>query len=147
MTVSDPYSKGMLKVHPYAKKKDVVGELVAILDGRLEQRGLQLIKPISRALAVNEIHEIIITDEEEAGPGKIVNRIAYLAFFEVKGPGVVVTGDPVYLKGKHLGYIAGFDETHMPNHINMVIYSKERLTGIQQGAEIGQQLLIKSPDR
>ncbi|KAB2952349.1 hypothetical protein F9B85_09340 [Heliorestis acidaminivorans] len=146
MTLSDPYAKNMLKIHPYAKKKDVVGELVAILDGRLEQRGLQLIKPISRALAVNEIHEIIMTDEDDSKPGSEVNRIAYLAFFEVKGGGVVVTGDPVYLKGKLLGHIAGFDETHMPNHINIVIHSKERLSGIHQGAEIGQQLLIKSPD-
>lgn len=146
MQVSDPYAQGMLKVHPYAKKKDVVGELVAILEGTLENRGLYLIKPISRALAENEIHEIIVTDEEDAGPGKTINRIAYLAFFEVKGGGVVVTGDPVFLKGKLLGHIAGFDETHMPNHINIVIKAKERMSGITLGAEIGQQLLIKSPD-
>nr|WP_235910762.1 hypothetical protein [Heliobacterium chlorum] len=136
----------MLRVHPYAKKKDVVGELVAILEGKLENRGLQLIKPISRALAEDEIHEIIMTDEVEAGPGKKVDRIAYLAFFEVKGGGVIVTGDPVFLKGKLLGHIAGFDETHMPNHINIVIKSEDRLSGVSLGAEIGQQLLIKSPD-
>ncbi|ABZ85273.1 hypothetical protein HM1_2744 [Heliomicrobium modesticaldum Ice1] len=144
--MSDPYAKGMLRVHPYAKKKDVVGELVAILEGKLENRGLQLIKPISRALAEDEIHEIIVTDETDAGPGKQVNRIAYLAFFEVKGGGVIVAGDPVFLKGKLLGHIAGFDETHMPNHINIVIKSEERQSGVSIGAEIGQQLLIKSPD-
>ncbi|MZP30159.1 hypothetical protein GTO91_10610 [Heliobacterium undosum] len=144
--MSDPYAKGMLRVHPYAKKKDVVGELVAILEGKLENRGLQLIKPISRALAEDEIHEIIVTDERDAGPGKQVDRIAYLAFFEVKGGGVIVTGDPVFLKGKLLGHIAGFDETHMPNHINIVIKSDERQSGVSIGAEIGQQLLIKSPD-
>ncbi|MBM7866830.1 hypothetical protein GTO89_04290 [Heliobacterium gestii] len=144
--MSDPYAKGMLRVHPYAKKKDVVGELVAILEGKLENRGLQLIKPISRALAEDEIHEIIVTDEFEAGPGKQVDRIAYLGFFEVKGGGVIVTGDPVFLKGKLLGHIAGFDETHMPNHINIVIKSDERQSGVSIGAEIGQQLLIKSPD-
>lgn len=144
--MSDPYAKGLLRVHPYAKKKDVTGELVAILNGKLEERGLSLIKPISRALVEDEIHEIILTDEMDAGPGKTVNRIAYLAFFEVKGGGVIVTGDPVFLKGRLLGHIAGFDETHMPNHINIVIKTEKRLSGTELHAEIGQQLMIKHPD-
>ncbi|KAB2954615.1 hypothetical protein F9B85_02775 [Heliorestis acidaminivorans] len=143
--MNDPYTKGMLKVHPYAKKKDVTGELVAILEGKIEKRGLKLIKPISRALCEDEIHEIIITDEQEAGPGKEVNSIAYLGFFELKSGGVIVTGDEVYLKGELIGTITGFDETHMPNHINIIVKSAERKTGIELGAEIGMQLLIKKP--
>ncbi|QGG47748.1 DUF6917 domain-containing protein [Heliorestis convoluta] len=143
--MTDPYSKGLLKVHPYAKKKDVTGELVAILDGKIENRGLKLIKPISRVLCEDEIHEIIITDEQDAAPGKEVNAIAYLAFFELKGGGVIVTGDEVYLKGKLIGQIAGFDETHMPNHINIIVKSAERYTGMEINAEIGMQLLIKKP--
>lgn len=141
--MTDPYSNGILKVHPYVKKKDVTGELVAILEGSLENRGLHLIKPISRVLCEDEIHEIIVTDEQDAAPGKTVNAIAYLGFFEVKSGGVIVTGDEVYLKGHFIGTIAGFDETHMPNHINIIIKAPQRFTGIECDAELGMQLLIK----
>lgn len=77
----DPYKSGMFKSNPYAKKKPCLGKLVVILDGKIEERRLQLITPISRAVQRGEIHELIVTDEESAGPGREVNKIAYWGFF------------------------------------------------------------------
>jgi len=141
----DPYQAGLFKKNPYAKKQDVKGKLVVVLDGKLEGRNLKLITPISRALNKNEIHELIFTDEQEAGPGKKVDNIAYLGFFEVTEGSVMVSGDELYLDGKLVGRIAGFDETHMPNHLNIVIKADERKTGIELNAEVGMEIICKKP--
>lgn len=117
-----------------------------VLDGRLDERGLQLIAPISRALLAGEIHELILTDEEGAGPNKKVNKIAYLGFFEVSQSGVMVTGDDIYVARQKIGRVAGFDITHMPNHLNIVIYSDERTSGLEKGLELGTEFKCSKPN-
>jgi len=132
----DPYSAGKFKSNPYAKKSDVYGPLVVILDGQMEDRGLQLIVPVSRCVRQNDVHELILTDEQGAKPGARVNRIAYLGFFTVERGGVIVQNDQVFLNDFMLGHLAGFDETHMPNHLNIVIKTDKLFTGVGLGAEI-----------
>ena len=65
----------------------------------------------------------MITDEEVA-PGGVANRVSAIAFFEVKCGGVVVVGDEVSIGGKVLGELAGFDMTHMPNHMNVLVKTR-----------------------
>ena len=126
----DPYASGMVKNDPYAKKTTVVGRIVAVLRGKMENRNLSLISPWSRALKNGEVHELILTDEKDAVPGKNVNKIAYLAFVEIINPGVIVFKDKVKLSnGKCIGTLAGFDETHMPNHQNIVIFTEQLVSG------------------
>lgn len=140
----EPYKMGMIKRDPFVTKGDVHGELVAILDLKLEKRGLKLIAPLSRALLAYEIHEVVMTDETDAGPDKIVDHVAYIGFFEVKKGGVVVVGDDVSLEGNPIGKVVGFDETHAPNHLNIVVSSSERKTGFELGAKIGTKIIIKT---
>lgn len=126
----DPYASEIVKKDLYAKKTTVVGRVVAVLRGKLSNRNLSLISPWSRALRNGEIHELILTDEQDASPGRSVNKIAYLAFVEIISPGVVVFKDKVKLSnGKCIGSLAGFDETHMPNHQNIVIVTDQLVTG------------------
>ena len=139
----DPYEKGMFKENPYAAKRDCLGKLAVVLDGKIADRGLQLIKPISRVLSVGDIHELIVTDEDTAGPGKEVNAIAYVGFFEVLQGTVIVAGDEVKIGKRTVGRIAGFDETHMPNHLNIVIKTEKISTGVEMGLELEEILLIK----
>lgn len=139
----DPYKAGLFTKNPYAKKSVIEGNLVVVLDGKMEKRGLQLINPISRCLTRYEIHELILTDEENAGPGSKVDKISYLGFFEVEKGSVLVAGDKVFLQDKFIGEIAGFDETHMPNHLNIVIKTDARLTGIELEAQIGDKLVFR----
>lgn len=142
MTI-DPYKSGKFKSNPYAKKSDVGGPLAVVLDGKMNDRGLSLIVPISRCIKKDEVHELILTDEETARPGAGVNRIAYLGFFTAEQSGVIVEGDEVTLNGQVVGHLAGFDETHMPNHLNIVIRTSNLKTGLELGANTGERVLFR----
>jgi len=142
MPAKDPYAAGMFTKNPYAKKTAIKARLVVVLDGRFEDRELHLMKPISRCVCKNEIHELILTDALDSGPGAIVNPIAYLGFMEIEEGGVVVAGDAVHIGGREIGAIAGFDETHMPNHLNIVLKNATRVTGLEAGLELGDAVSI-----
>jgi len=142
---TDPYAAGKFAANPYAKKSVVQGPLVVVLQGRMEDRGLALITPISRCLRRHDVHELILTDESEANPGRKVNRIAYLGFFSVEQGGVLVSGDSVLLDGRPVGVLAGFDETHMPNHLNIVIRTDRLLTGVELEAPLGATVSFRLP--
>jgi len=132
---------GMFKENPYARKSDVQGELVVLLRGNYPERGLQLIKPISRALNLGEVHELIVTDQK-AGPGDTVDPIAYIGFFAIKKPGVIVTGDELRVADKFVGKLVGFDETHMPNHLNIVVHG-ESIDGVERGLDVGDEVVFR----
>ena len=140
--MADPYTSGMFTANPYAQKIPVCGSLCVVLRGTLQERGLVLISQPSRCLRAGEVHELILTDEPGAKPGERVNSIGYLGFFTVTQPGVIVAGDTVQLDGLHggtlVGTLAGFDETHMPNHQNIVIRVSRLTTGEELGASLGQ---------
>ena len=110
---------------------------MTVLDSTHEERGLKLISTYSRALKKNSIHELIATDETEKKPGDTANRIAYLAFFEVSRGGCIIVGETLFADGKAIGPIIGFDETHEPNHINIIIGVKKRRTGPQLKISLG----------
>jgi len=139
--MNDPYKTGMFKMNPYAKKKPLSGKLVVVLDGSFEERGLQLISQRSRCLLKNQVHEMILTDED-AKPEGTVNKISYVGFFEVLESTVIIVGDEVKVGGKAIGKIAGFDETHMPNHYNIVIAGQKRFSGNEAGFNIEDIVII-----
>lgn len=139
--MSDPYKTGMFKTNPYARKKPLMGNVVVVLDGKYENRGLKLIPQPSRCLLKDEVHEMILTDEGK-NPGDTVNKIAYIGFFVVKESSVIVVGDEVKVAGKVIGKIVGFDETHMPNHYNIVINGNERLSGDERNIQLDDEVVI-----
>ncbi len=133
----DPYTAGKFTASPYAAKTDVTGTLAVVLRGTMTDRGLELIKPISRCIRRHDIHELILTDDPDAKPGSRVDRIAYLGFVAVDAGGVIVSGDDVLVDGRRIGTLAGFDETHMPNHFNIVIKADRLADGVERGAGLG----------
>lgn len=139
----DPYVSRVLKKSPYVNKKVVKGNIVVILGSIIEKRGLNLIIPHSRAVKKNGIHEIMTTSEKNAAPGEVVNNVAYVGFFEVNEGGVIVTGDDVYIEGKLIGKVIGFDDTHMPNHQNIVLYSLKNKTGPELNINLEDEILFK----
>jgi len=141
VAVKDPYQAGFITVHKW-EKVDVTGEMLLILDTEMDERGLNLIAPRTRALRRYEIHELLLTDEEEASPGKVVNRVAGIGFAEIEKGGVVVVGDRVLIEGAQIGEVAGFDETHMPNHLNIVIRAQKRVNGVRLGLHPRNKVLI-----
>jgi hypothetical protein len=120
MMVAAPYDFKRITPGVYGNRRQVEGEVVAILHVSFQDRGLRLIETKSRAVRLHEIHELMITDEN-AQPGGTADRVRALAFFEVTEPGLIVAGDNVNMGAKRLGTLAGYDETHMPNHMNVVV--------------------------
>lgn len=94
----------------------------------MESRGLKLIYPYSRAIRAGEIHELMLTDEQGACPGTAVDHVSVIGFFEAETGGVILVGDRISVGSKVLGHVAGFDLTHMPNHMNIVIKTKESIS-------------------
>ena len=142
---ADPYVSGKWGGgKPYiASRTAMQGRVVAVLTSTQEKRGLQLIHPWTRCVRATEVHELQLTDEADARPGTTVNRCAAIAFFEFKEGGLLVGGDKVIIAGKEIGTVVGFDETHMPNHLNIVLYGRERRTGLQWGLEGGDLVAIE----
>lgn len=140
----DPYAAGMAKGPPVCRKRDVLAEMVVVLATRREGRGLQLIAPYTRAVARDEIHELIVTDEPNAAPGRAVNDVAYLGFAEILQGGVIIVGDSVTIGDRFVGVIAGFDEAHMPNHQNVLIRVSERRSGFELDLQCGDGVVIGS---
>lgn len=116
-----PYDPDLITPSVYGNRRPVLGEVVALLHITFEERGLRLIQARSRALLRDEIHELMITDEEDAAPGGGADRVSAISFFEVNRGGLAVVGDDLVLDGERLGGIAGYDMTHMPNHMNILV--------------------------
>jgi hypothetical protein len=140
----DPYAAGMVQGPRDWPHVELEARFVAVLKDHRDGRGLQLIRPATRAIRRYEIHELILTNEADAGPGKTVNAASYIAFCEFITGGMLVEGDQVVINGQSIGEIAGFDETHMPNHQNIVIRGPKRLTGRELGAQLGDPIKFVS---
>ncbi|MFB3896789.1 MAG: hypothetical protein ACE14V_10860 [bacterium] len=128
----------------YAERKQVQGEVVNVLDAKAECRGLWLISTYSRVITKYSIHELILTDESVPKLGEAVNRIAYLCFFEVTEGGVILVRDKLYCGDQLIGTIKGFDESHMPNHLNIIVYAEPRKTGKELGFAVGSKLRFQA---
>jgi hypothetical protein len=118
----DPYTRGILDTRfPYAQKRTVEGNLVSILDARAPQRNLELNIHPSRAVLKGAIHELLLTDDPEAAPGRTVPNVAYCGCVEISVAGILLIHDRVMINGHEIGELVGFDDTHMPNHMNIAI--------------------------
>lgn len=121
---------------PYAASFDVVGRVVTVLQGATERRGLQITELRSRAVQRGEIHELMLTDED-ARLSSTVDRVGLIAFFEVVEPGVLIVGSDVLIEGSALGKLAGFDQTHMPNHQNVCVAAASLIDGRSHEVKLG----------
>ena len=118
--MSTTYNFKRINPSVYGDKRPVEGETVALLHISFEDRGLKLIETKSRTVKLNEIHELMITDED-AAPGSGADRVRAIGFFEIIKSGLIVVGDYVWIDDRLLGKLAGYDLTHTPNHINVVV--------------------------
>ena len=125
----DPHVEGKVSRANYSSKTELSARLFAVLDLTEEDRGLNLIPQLSRAVRRGDVLELVCTDEEASGPGSNVDRAAYIGFAEVSEAALLLCGDAVIVREEEIRTIAGFDETHLPNHLNVVIRSKRLVTG------------------
>lgn len=138
----DPYKQKLTTKDFFHSKVDIQGKVVVVLNGRLDNRNLNLIVPISRAFKKHDVIELIGTDEENAKPGENVNTIAYIGFVEILNSGVILIGDEVIINSKKIGVIAGYDDTHLPNHQNVIVKMEKRIPGKELNIKINDEVLI-----
>ena len=129
--MNDPHEQKRVTRDHYCQKTEVRGRIVTVLDWAVDDRGLALIPQMSRAVRRGEILELVATDEEAVEPGGTVDKVAYLGFMEVNEGGIVLIGDTIAIDKNDIGEVIGFDETHAPNHLNVVI----RMTDLKTGRE------------
>lgn len=122
---------------PDYPRSPLEGIFVGVMRLKLDARGLQLIPQGSRCIRRHDVHELIIT-EEKTEPGGRADRVAYLGFVEFARGGVMLTGDEVRVGETLVGTIAGYDETHMPNHLNIVLTGAATTSGVERGIALGQ---------
>jgi hypothetical protein len=137
-----PYDPNLITPSVYGDRRPVIGEIVALLHVTFEERGLKLIQSKSRALVKGEIHELMFTDEEGAAPGGGADRVSATAFFEVKSGGLIVVGDRLTLNDALLGVVAGYDMTHMPNHMNVLLKAESLEPPVLR---VGDKLIFRKP--
>jgi hypothetical protein len=143
----DPYRDSSGPQPSVVRKVPVRARLVAVMQGQFPDRGLELIVQRTRAVSAGEVHELIVSDEAGITAGSVVNRISYLGFVEMLNAGVLVTGDEVRVGDTVVGHLAGFDYTHMPNHMNIVISVARAFSGQEAGLEPGQSATFVAADR
>ena len=125
---------------PYVSSSAVVGRVVAVLRGVTETRGLALAGHRSRAVTTGAVHELMITDEDARQEGR-VDRVALLAFVEILEAGVILLDADVTIGDASVGVIAGFDETHMPNHQNICLRG-DLQDGESRSIAVGDKVVI-----
>ncbi len=130
--------------NPYAKNRSLSGEMVTVLRGVTDERGLKLEGYRSRAVRTGQVHELMSTDTAGVAPGDVVDRVALIGFFEVSRSGVLLVGARVMIGEHELGVIAGFDNTHMPNHQNICLQTENLEDGVQLGLAVGELVRIDS---
>jgi hypothetical protein len=127
-------------------RRPLEAHFVGVLDNRNDGRGLSLIKAHTRVVRRYDIHELILTDEKTAAPGGTVNGVHYIGFVEFDaGGGILAEGDSVNIGGTVIGTIAGFDESHCPNHYNVLIKGPRRITGVELAQQPGYPVIFLPP--
>ena len=138
----EPHAGAILDKYPYVDKSNVAGRVVCILDARSENRGMELSIHPSRAVLKGEIHELVATDDLQAGTGQVVDRVAYIGFFDVEKGGIILVNDRVTVEGQEVGQVVGFDFTHAPNHLNILIRTATPMTGPELGLKLGGRVVF-----
>lgn len=121
----------------YTAKRHVQGELIYVFALRVDERWMKLEEFPSRALTRGEIHELMVSTNAGLRPGAGVRDLAYIGFFEVETSGIAEVGDEVWAGDHRLGTLAGFDLTHYPNHLNIVVSAEVAVTGAELGLDVG----------
>ena len=142
---ADPYARGLIRTDFFHAKRAMEGRIAVVLDGYLDNRALDLIQPISRAYPKHTIIELIATEESSAAPGGSAQAIAYLGFVEIVSGGVMVVGDEVVVRGAVVGTIAGYDDTHLPNHQNVIVKVDQRVSGKDLRWELEERVEFRTP--
>jgi hypothetical protein len=112
----------------FSGKRPVFGRWVAVLDHVRRDRGLRLNGFRTRCIRSGDVHEILVVRESVAG-SSTWDEVGYLGFGVFDIAGVLAAGDLCYAGDRLIGVLLGFDNTHEPNHMNVVLRAPEIVSG------------------
>lgn len=124
----------------FSEKTTIVASLVAVMDHRRHDRALAVSDFKTRCVRRGEIHEFLLC--EPPNDRGSIDDVTYLGFAEIQTPGVIAIGDSVVVGEEQVGTIYGFDDTHMPNHMNIVLTGTSLKNGAERGLRVTQSLYI-----
>lgn len=117
------------------KKMDLIGKLITVHGTIRENRKIEPMIQRTRVVNKGEAHELLIGKNYKKG--EMIEDTAYIGFVEFLETGLLKQGDKLYIRWQEVGRIIGFDDTHMPNHLNIIIGSPEFKPGIEWGFSPG----------
>jgi predicted dehydrogenase len=137
--VADAYARARAKERRLrtTSKAPVSAELVKLLHHRRDDRGMVLSPSRSRCIAAGELHELVTTTDRPSAPGDPVDVVGFIGFAAFKAPAIVERGDAVWLADRQIGVVAGFDECHAPNHLNIIIDVPQLVAAGDLDARVG----------
>ena len=121
--------------HEDGAKRAVRGSLVKVLTHTRTDRGMRLEEFASRCVRAGEVHELVTTDQVGEALGARIDRVGFLGFVELGCAGVLDRGDELWVGGRLVGTVLGFDSCHFPNHYNVLVAAPELVTGPALGLE------------
>lgn len=125
-------------------RPELAGRLVCVMHHIRRDRGLTCASWRTRAVRAGEVHEFLVCRNEDVKRGGPLQDAWYIGFAALEAC-VLAVGDSVWFHGSLIGEIAGFDDTHLPNHMNVVLSSDSPRTGRELGALVGDALVIRPP--
>jgi hypothetical protein len=92
---------------------------------------------LTRCVQAGEVHELVAVSAKTLDKGKY-RGASYLGFVTFNGPAVIYVGESLLIHGKQIGVLGGFDYTHFPNHMNILIETEQPANGRTLGITVGQ---------
>jgi hypothetical protein len=123
----------------------VRGAIVKLLLHRRTDRGFRLEEFESRCVRAGEVHELVTTDQRETEPGARIDRVGFIGFVELRNGGVIDRADEVWIGGRLVGAVLGFDGCHLPNHYNLLIATDRLLDGGSMGIAPADEVRFAAP--
>ena len=111
---------------------------VMVLGHDRPEREMQKGSFLTRCIQAGEVHELVAVDANTLEAEKY-HGASYLGFVAFKAPAVIYVGESVFIEGKYLGVLGGFDYTHYPNHINILIETEHPTNGQGLGITVGHE--------
>jgi hypothetical protein len=132
---TEPFS---LEIPNYIKQMDfaeIESRFVAILGHQSPDRGMVASPYHTRCIQAGEIHELVYVAESHDGLIDL-NDAWYLGFIEFRQGGVLAKGMTIEIDGQAKGQLIGFDDTHFPNHLNLLISAQNPQTGQEMNLKL-----------
>lgn len=115
------------------RKRGLHATVVKVLRHHRQDRGMSLEPHASRCVRSGEVHELVTTDHRDTTPGTRIDRVGFLGFAEFGCAGVLDRGDELWIAGRLVGTVLGFDACHFPNHYNVLVRTEIPCTGEELG--------------